>query len=287
MPQRFRRRERTAWADFSLHGRMVDGFLEGPCVDSAGALYLADIPFGRIFRVDAAGEWSLIAEYDGWPNGMKVLEDGSLLVADHRRGLVSVDPSTGDVTTWCSGFEDRPFLGLNDLTLSTAGDVYVTDQGQSGLHDPSGRVLRYRRDVGLDLVLSGIPSPNGLVLSADERTLYLAVTRANAVWRVPLTPGGGVTKVGLFIQLSGGVGPDGLAKTPEGGLLVVHAGVGVWRFDAAGSPTDLWYDPEFSFPTNLVEAPGAGGRYWVTESLTGTVLEIDLGVLPDARQSPP
>lgn len=277
LPDRFRRRRRTDWADRNMHGLEVDCFLEGPCLDRNGALHVVDIPFGRIFRIDGGGGWSPVAEYDGWPNGMKALEDGTLLVADQRRGLVAVDPAAGDARTLCAGHDGRPFLGLNDLTLAAGGAVHFTDQGQSGLHDPSGRLFRYCRDGSLDLLLAGIPSPNGLVLAADGRTLFLAVTRANAVWRVPLTPSGGVTKAGLFVQLSGGIGPDGLALTPDGGLLVCHPGLGVWRLDPSGIPTDLWHDPRYGFPTNLVRNPGAGERYWVTESMTGTILEIDLG----------
>ena len=59
-----------------------------------------------------------------------------------------------------------------------------------------------------------------------ETSLYVAVTRANAVWRVPLMPDGSVAKVGNFIQLSGGGGPDGLAVDRDGNLAVAHIGLG-------------------------------------------------------------
>ena len=72
-------------------------------------------------------------------------------------------------------------------------------------------MFRIRVNGQIDCLLDNIPSPNGIALDPTESMLYVAVTRANAVWRVPLMPDGGVAKVGNFIQLSGGVGPDGLA----------------------------------------------------------------------------
>ena len=101
---------------------------------------------------------------------------------------------------------------MNDLVFTRNGDMYFTDQGQTGLQDPSGRLYRLRAADGkLECLLNNIPSPNGLVLNKAENALFLAVTRANAIWKITMLPDGTVTKVGTFIQMSGGSGPDGLA----------------------------------------------------------------------------
>ena len=56
MPERWRRSgERSDWADANKAGQPTDSFIEGPVFDGAGNLYVTDIPFGRIFRIDAAG----------------------------------------------------------------------------------------------------------------------------------------------------------------------------------------------------------------------------------------
>ena len=61
MPPKFRRAgEHTAWADANKGGAAIDCFLEGPSFDRAGNLYVVDIPFGRIFRISPAGEWTLV-----------------------------------------------------------------------------------------------------------------------------------------------------------------------------------------------------------------------------------
>ena len=65
MPENFRRKVATEWADANRPGHMTDCFIEGPSFDASGNLYIVDIPFGRIFRISPAGEWSLVIEYDG------------------------------------------------------------------------------------------------------------------------------------------------------------------------------------------------------------------------------
>ena len=73
MPDHFRRKGvRTDWADANRPGAPTDCFIEGPSFDADGNLYIVDIPFGRIFRIAPDGKWSLVVEYDGWPNGLKI-----------------------------------------------------------------------------------------------------------------------------------------------------------------------------------------------------------------------
>ncbi len=59
MPEHFRRRERSEWADANRGGTITDSFLEGPVFDDAGNLYVSDIPWGRVFRINpqANGRW--------------------------------------------------------------------------------------------------------------------------------------------------------------------------------------------------------------------------------------
>src|SRR5262245_8701527 len=71
LPQEFRSKRHTAWSDPNRQGAQVDSFLEGPSFDRAGNLYVVDIPFGRVFRITTRGEWELVVQYDGWPNGLK------------------------------------------------------------------------------------------------------------------------------------------------------------------------------------------------------------------------
>ncbi len=143
----------------------------------------------------------VIAEWDGEPNGMKFIGPDQLLVTDYRNGLMLVETRTGEVRSYLGRRNTESFKGVNDLTLDSHGNVYFTDQGQTGLHDPTGRVYRLSREGRLDLLLSNVPSPNGIVLSPDERFLFVAATRGNCVWRMPLLADGSVSKTGAVLHV--------------------------------------------------------------------------------------
>jgi gluconolactonase len=276
MPDALRRKTRTEWADFNKPGQIVDCFLEGPSFDRSGNLIVTDIPHGRVFRISSAGAWTEIAEYDGWPNGLKLHKDGRAFITDYKRGIMALDLASGTITPLIQTMRSESFKGVNDLHFAANGDLYFTDQGQTGLHDPTGRVYRYGTDGRLVALVNTIPSPNGLVLDLHERVLFVAVTRGNAIWRLPIMPDGAVSKVGVAIQLTGGLsGPDGLALDEEGGLVVAHAGMGVWRFDRMGRPTHF-IDPVVApFVTNIAFN---GRRLYMTESESGTILTAELPV---------
>src|SRR5258706_15833761 len=91
LPDSMRNKRRSEWCDANKPGHEIDSFLEGPAFDRSGNLFLPDIAFGRIFRVSPAGEWDIVVEYDGWPNGIAINRDGKLWITDYRRGLLRMD----------------------------------------------------------------------------------------------------------------------------------------------------------------------------------------------------
>jgi len=279
LPEKFRRKTRTAWSDANKAGEAVDCFLEGPSFDRAGNLYVTDIPFGRIFRISPDGRWTQVAEYDGWPNGLKIHKDGRIFITDYKRGIMLLDPASGSVTPLIETRHSESFKGVNDLVFASNGDLYFTDQGQTGWHDPTGRIYRLSAAGRLERLIDTVPSPNGIVLNLAESIVYVAVTRALAIWRLPLMPDGTVSKAGTWIQLSGGLtGPDGLALDAEGGLVVAHAGLCVWRFDRLGQPTHRIDPPDGLFCTNVAFGGPDNKTLFITESETGSILRCDLPV---------
>ncbi|CAM8636700.1 MAG: SMP-30/gluconolactonase/LRE family protein [Burkholderiales bacterium] len=281
MPAKFRSKQRSAWSDPNRQGAAVECFLEGPSFDRQGNLWFVDIPFGRIFRIDPKGNWDLVTQYDGWPNGLKFHRDGSAYICDYKKGLLRLDTVTGKIETILETAYSEGFKGLNDLHFASNGDLYFTDQGQTGIADPTGRVFRLRADGGLDRLVSNIPSPNGITLSTTEKHCYVAVTRAQQVWRLPLMADGSISKTGVAIQLSGGAaGPDGIEMDGDNGLLVCHLGVGIWRFDANMLPTHLIYseNPHHHHLANLCFGGPDLKTVYITESLSGDILVAQLPV---------
>jgi gluconolactonase len=290
MPAAMRRTGvRSAWADANRGGQPTDSFLEGPVFDAAGNLYVTDIPFGRIFRISPQGDWALIAEYGGEPNGLKFLDAQTLLIADYQNGLLACDLASGVVRPYLQRRNSERFKGINDLVFDRAGNLYFTDQGQTGLHDPTGRLYRLRPDGQLDLLLGNVPSPNGVALSSDERVLYLAVTRGNAVWRVPLMDDGSVSKVGCFFTSHGPSGPDGLAMDALGRLVVANPGLGcAWVLNHRAEPVWVVRSPLGASLTNVAFGGPDRQTLYCTESVSGSVLRctLDAPGLPLAMARP-
>jgi gluconolactonase len=269
------------WIDIQFNGQDMPSFLEGPCFDAAGNLWVVDIPWGRLFRITLAGEVSLEMEYDGHPNGLKFLDDGRALIADAHNGMMLFDPARGTVEPHLTRDLLEPFLGLNDLTVARNGDISFTDMGLSGLQNPNGRLYRLRHDGRLECLLDNLPSPNGLVLNQAETVLYLAVTRANAVWKCPIMTDGSVRKVGIWVQLSGGTsGPDGLAIDDDDNVVVCHNGFGaVWVFSAVvGEPMLRINSPRGIHTTNCAFGGPGNRTLYITESKSGTVLMAEMSV---------
>ena len=271
MPAEFRRNVSSEWADANRPGASTDSFIEGPSFDADGNLYVVDIPFGRIFR---------IVEYDGWPNGLKIDAAGRILVADYRHGMMECDARAGKMRTVLTARNSESFKGCNDLHIAKSGDIYFTDQGQTGLHDPTGRVYRLRASGELNCLIDTGISPNGLVLDASERVLFVAMTRDNAVWRAPFMKDGSVSKVGRFCSMFGPSGPDGMTIDSAGRLFVGHASLGhVFVFAPNGELIARIRSCAGGSCTNVAIGGAGRDRLYITVSATGTVLVADISVL--------
>ncbi len=281
LPDRFRKPVRNEWSDINRNGHAVDAAFEGPCFDAQGNLFIVDIPYGRIFRINGdqmndAG-WDLITQYDGWPNGMKVHPDGRLIVADYRNAIMRIDQSTGEVTRHLRTLLTEGFKGPNDLTLHPDGSILFTDQGTTGLHDPTGKVWRIHPDGRLDCLVHNGPSPNGLVLNKAKTHLYVAMSRSAQVWRFMLRNDATVTKAQCFTQMPGGTnGPDGLAVDEYDRLFICDPAHGcVWVLNAIAEPCFRIVSCAGRTTTNCAFA--ADGRtLFITDSETSSILACEV-----------
>ena len=281
MPDHFRRKgEATSWADANRPGAPTDSFVEGPSFDADGNLYIVDIPFGRIFRITPDAQWSLASEYDGWPNGLKIARDGRILVADYMHGIMELDAKAGRMQPVLTSRNSESFRGCNDLHIASNGDIYFTDQGQTGLQDPTGKVYRLSTSGRLDCLIDTGISPNGLVLDPAEATLFVAMTRDNAVWRMPFMKDRSVSKVGRFCSMFGPSGPDGITMDKSGRLFVAHASLGhVFVFAPNGELIARIKSSAGSTCTNVAIGGNNADRLYITESATGSILVADISGL--------
>ncbi|UPK97113.1 hypothetical protein LCI18_008048 [Fusarium solani-melongenae] len=259
LPSRFRTLGLSEHSTNQKRGRPLDSFLEGPLV-RGNTLYLTDIPYGRIFAVDlTTKEWKLLIQYDGEPNGLAWHEQRQqILIADFKQGP-------------------------NDLIVARDGSIIFTDQGMSGLQDPTGRVYRIGSNFNMgtgdnrvEVLLRNCPSPNGLVLDADEKNLFVAMTRDNSVWLAPLYSDSSVQRTGRFANYFGVGGPDGLLTDVEGNLFVAHSTLGiVFVHHKDGTPRVIITTKEFGSGTTNLTWGRDNKTLYIVESGSGTILTLD------------
>jgi gluconolactonase len=280
VPPQLRKQGDQRHKRFDARGGIVmqDCFLEGPAFDRQGRFHCVDMYSGRVLRVGADDKFDVIADYGGHPNGLKIHKDGRIFIADRKKGLLQLDPGTGKISLVLSEADNGKLRGLNDLVFDSKGNCFFTDFEGASLQEPNGRVFKLSPDGKLECLIDNVPGPNGIVLNGSETAIFVAATFANAVWRMPINEKGGIGKVGAFVNLSGGVGPDGLAVDSAGNLVIAHAGLGtIWVVNPLGEP--LWkIKGEQGFLTNIAYGGKDDRQLFITNSDAGTILVADMPV---------
>jgi gluconolactonase len=269
--------EPSAWAKMTRPDQPMHSFLEAAFFDGAGNLWLSDVPYGRVFKVSPEGDWSLAHQIDGEPHAMRIAPDGRHIAVDYRHGLIELTGQS-DFNVLSTGLESQPYLGLSDMDYAPDGALWFTDSGRTSLSDPKGRVYCLSPGGVLRLVLDCVPYSNGICFSPDGAWVYVAATRANQVWRFSSNlPTTGQPMVGVFLQLSGGLGPDGLATNEKGWLTVAQAQAGrAYVFDALGDPIAEVRLPEGLWTTSVTFHPDDQSKLYIVDAQTGTIFVANI-----------
>ena len=267
----------SAWAKMTRPGQNMHSFLEGAFFDAAQNLWLADVPYGRVFRISPTGGWQVMHKTEGEPHAMRIAPDGRLIAVDYRHGLVELTGES-DFSVLSTGLKNQPFLGLSDMAYGPDGTLWFTDSGRTSLSDPTGRVYALSPAGELRLVLDCVPYSNGICLSPDGAWVYVAATRANQVWRFSANlPARGAPMVGTFLQLSGGLGPDGLACNSLGWLAVAQAQAGrAYVFDALGDMLAEIRLPEGLWTTSVAFHPSTPTRLYIVDAQFAAVFTCNI-----------
>jgi gluconolactonase len=261
------------------------GFLEAPVFDREGTLWVAGILKGVIWRVTPDGHCAVGMQLPAevkYPCGLRFSQDGTLYGVAMGYGLFSVDLSSKKVTLLASGaslggLPDGAFHGLDDIFIDRTGGMYLTDAAGSSVLNPVGQLF-YRDSSGnvKRIISGGLMFPNGVVLSPDEKMLYIDEWAANRILAVPVVSPG-VINPGwsyVFATLSGGHGPDSMTADSAGNIYVAHYGSGEVLIFA---PNGDYYGPirlpegAGSNPTNLAFH---NGYLYITEGEKGEIWRV-------------
>jgi gluconolactonase len=281
---------------------VTDGlrFPEGPIAMADGSVVLVEINRHTLTRVRPDGKHEVIAQLGGGPNGAAIGPDGAVYVTnnggfqwhegpggtlaphgtalDYKTGSIQrVELKTGAVKTLyeeCAGIRLR---GPNDLAFDRTGGFWFSDLGKGdGNVMHMGHVL-YARPDGSQITRArdAMLTPNGVGLSPDERTLYVAETHTSRVWALAIeSPGVLAPATGLF-SAGSVLGPlpgyqllDSLAVEAGGKVCVATlVNGGITAFDPAGG-TEHYAVPD-PLTTNICFGGPDMRTAFITASSTG------------------
>jgi gluconolactonase len=206
---------------------------EGPVAMQDGSMLVSST--NSILKVDSSDNVSTFIENSNQTNAMGWDRQGRLISVQRARGneKVGVLYPPDKVTTLADNYQGKPFDSLNDLALDKRGGVYFTDTQGIYYLPPGGRVAR---------IIDEVPRPNGLVLSPDERTLYVLNKDAVYMLAFDVAPDGTISNRHNFaryksVRIPGHKDPswdedngaDGMAVDSEGRVYAAtNAGVEVF-----------------------------------------------------------
>ena len=183
-------------------------FTEGPVwIPDEQRLLFSDIPADTIF--DHTGE--VFREPSNNANGLILDTEGRLIACEHGARRVTRTEPDGSITVLADNFEGRRLNSPNDAIVRSDGAIFFTDPpyGVSEADrelDFSG-VYVIRPDGELVLLADDFDRPNGLALSRDERTLYVADTREHLIRAYDVAEDGSLSNARLFTEIPN---PDGM-----------------------------------------------------------------------------
>jgi gluconolactonase len=216
-------------------------FPEGPVAMQDGSIVLVEIERQTVTRVHPDGSTEVVAHTGGGPNGLAVGPDGAFYVcnnggfmwrlennlmrpagpaSDYTGGSIQrIDPKTGSVTTLYDHCGPYKLLGPNDIVFDGLGGFYFTDLGKARARDRDWGGVYYAQADGSKIteIAHPILTPNGIGLSPDGKTLYVAETETARLWAWDILAPGVLAKAPF--------------PSPHGGRILVGLG-GFQRFDS-------------------------------------------------------
>lgn len=226
--------------DGPLEVREVAGgftFTEGPAADARGDVFFTDIPKERIHVWRAAsGTVEPWMENTARANGLFFLPDGTLLACrGGGRDVVAIDPASKAATPLVDRIDGKRFNAPNDLVVDAGGGVWFTDPaygrkpGERELDEEAVYWLAADRKT-VKKVAGGFRRPNGIALSPDGKTLYVADRDADITYAFPVAGPGSLGERTQFAACAA----DGFAVDEQGNLYMTPKDPAIRVFAADG-----------------------------------------------------
>ena len=210
-------------------------FTEGPAAGPDGKIYFTDIPNSRIHAYDPdTGQLIVHREKTGRANGLMFDSSGALYACEggNRRVTKQIGQN---ITVLASSYQGKRLNSPNDLDLDSKGGIYFTDPryGDRGDMEMDVEGVYYISPNGkLTRVIDDLVRPNGLILSLDNKTLYVADNGTTLTYAYDVEDDGSLTNRRTFSDTGGRGGGDGMTIDAQGNVYTTAQGhVWIWAPD--------------------------------------------------------
>jgi gluconolactonase len=256
---------------FQTTGNNADGIMAA----EDGSLLVAQNDNGMVLKLDAKGQSSIVYRDTNTGGAVTQSTKGAVFVASRGIGN-AVTQLAPQRRVFANRYEGDPLdcLGgvVNDVTADSRGGVYFT-MGGLFYADPKGVVTRYGENL----------RTNGVILSPDEKTVYVTNSNGGAIAAFDVRPDGSLANQREFAKLPSG-GGDGLAVDAAGRLYVTLGGggggtTGLHVFAADGK--HLGHIPS---PRNLITAAFAGPDKKTLYAVANDRVRVDVYSIPMIAQ---
>lgn len=215
------------------------GFTEGPAADQRGNVYFSDGKNNSIYRWEVGKPVVRFVDDSTDAIGMMFNAQGELYVCEGAAyRIVAYDVGTKQKRVLCSQIDGQHFNEPNDLAIDLLGGFYFSDPN----YQHHGQPTVMKQDVyycsaqgQIERVSTVCFKPNGVLLSADDKTLYVADARGQRIYRYDVIGPGRLANERLWIDQLG-ANPDGLTLDEHDNLYICCGKAGLKIYDRAGQP---------------------------------------------------
>lgn len=292
--------------------KITDGlrFPEGPIAMPDGSVVLVEIERGTLTRVLPDGTKEVIAETGGGPNGAAIGPDGACYICnnggfkwsfdaasggmrpvgqadDYVTGRIErVDMETGKVERLYDNCDGHRLSGPNDIVFDRQGNMWFTDLGKARTRDMDRGAIYWAKPDGSEIkeVIQPFTTPNGIGLSPDEKTLYVAETEGGRLFAFDIVGDGAVRLLPYPESLNGGryitsdTGMrryDSLAVEANGNVCVATLFTGGITVASPDGGTVEFVETGDGYTTNICFGGESLQKAYITLSWQGLLVECD------------
>lgn len=283
------------------------GFPEGPVVLPDGRVLVCEIKNRCLTAVSPVGSKEVLVQLDGAPNGAAVGADGALYICNNGDGfewgapggitqpvggnpgysggrIERVDLATGEVTELYRTIGGHDLLMPNDIVIDRDGGLWFTDHGTRTERSFVHGGLYYGKPDGSFAceIAWPITTANGVGLSPDEKTVYVADTETGRLYSYAITGPGTIERPSPFepgaavlAQLKGFRRYDSLAVEANGNICCASLTPGnISVISPDGEEVETVQTPD-AFTTNIAFGGPDMKTAYITLSGSGQLIAMD------------